>query len=210
MTDALNAPIAEPAPAAAPAATPAAEPAAAPAAPASEPSAAAPAAPAEPAPAAPPGAPEQYDFKAPEGQAFDEAVIGKFAETAKSLNLPQDAAQKILDEVAPAIQAKNMQALKDFYSDIGGMPDTWQATLAADKEIGGDKLPENLAVAKKALDLGGPGLVAVLNKTGLGNHPEVVKWAFKIGKSLSEDKIVSGGNGGPTATDAATKLYGSK
>ena len=194
------APAASPAPAAqaAPVAEPAAAPAAEPAAPAAEPA---------PAPA---GAPEKYDFKAPEGQAFNEGVIAKFGETAKSLNLPQDAAQKILDEVAPAIQASNMKALNEFYADIGGMPDTWKASVEADKEIGGPKLAENLAVAKKALDLGGPGLKAVLDKTGLGNHPDVIKWAFKVGSSLSEDKFISGGSGSNVPTDAASKLYGSK
>ena len=195
------------APAAAPVAAPAASPAPAdPAATATEPAAA----PAEP-PAAPPGAPEKYEFKTPDGQGFNDQVLAKFGDTARSLNLPQDAAQKILDEVAPAIRESNLKALTDFYADIGGLPDTWQATVEADKELGGPRLAENLAVAKKALDLGGPGLVNVLAKTGLGNHPEVVRWAFKIGKSLSEEKIVSGGSGsGSAGADAASKLYGSK
>jgi hypothetical protein len=132
------------------------------------------------------------------------------ADVARALNLPQEAAQSILDKVAPAMQAANMKALESFYSDIGGMPATWQATVEADKELGGPKLAENLAVAKKAFDMGPPGLKAVLDKTGLGNHPDVIRWAFKVGKSLSEDKFISGGDGGGRANDAASKLYGSK
>jgi len=211
MSDPTTAPTPPAEPAASP--TPAA-PAAAPAAPVASPAPTAPAAEpvappaAEPAP--PPGAPEKYEFKAPEGQGFNDTVIAKFGDTARALNLPQDAAQRILDEVAPAIRESNLQALTTFYADIGGMPDTWQATIEADKELGGPKLPENLAVAKKALDLGGPGLVAVLGKTGLGNHPDLVRWAFKIGKALSEEKFVSGGGGSSAGSDAASKLYGSK
>ena len=57
----------------------------------------------------PEGAPESYDFKAPEGVSFDEGVIGAFSEVAKDLNLPQDAAQKVLDKMAPVIQARQME-----------------------------------------------------------------------------------------------------
>ena len=53
----------------------------------------------------PEGAPESYEFKAPEGTQFDDAVIGAFSEVAKELNLPQDQAQKVLDKMAPVIAA---------------------------------------------------------------------------------------------------------
>ena len=163
---------------------------------------------AETSPPDAPGAPDKYEFKAPEGQAFDESVIGKFSEVAKALNLPQDGAQRILDEVAPALQARSAQALAEFYADIGGMPNTWADTVKADKELGGANLERNLATAKKALDLGGESLGKLLTKTGLGNHPDVIKWAVRVGKALSEDNFVSGGSSPASSMDAATRLYG--
>ena len=163
---------------------------------------------AETPPPAAPGAPDKYEFKAPEGHAFDDSVIGKFSEVAKALNLPQDGAQRILDEVAPALQARSMAALTEFYADIGGMPDTWADTVKADKELGGANLERNLATAKKALDLGGESLGKLLTKTGLGNHPDVIKWAVRVGKALSEDNFVSGGSSPAASMDAATRLYG--
>jgi hypothetical protein len=177
------------------------------AAPATPPAGEAPSAAETPTPAAP-GAPDKYEFKAPEGQTFDDGVLGKFAEVAKALNLPQDGAQRILDEVAPALQARSMRALTEFYADIGGMPDTWAETVKADKELGGAALDRNLATAKKALDLGGESLTRLLTKTGLGNHPDVIRWAVRIGKSLSEDNFVSGGSTPAAQTDAASRLYG--
>lgn len=209
------APAASPAPApaaAAPQAAPVASPA--PAAPAAAPVAATPAAPAaapaEP-PAAPPGAPEKYDFKAPEGaSAFDDTVLTAFGDSARKLNLTQDGAQALLAEVGPVIQAQQMAKLTEFYADIGGLPDTWAEQLKADKEIGGANLAANMAIGVKARDLGGPEFVKLLDKTGLGNHPALVRTFIKIGKSLSEDKFISGGNASTEAPTAAQRLYGKK
>lgn len=147
------------------------------------------------------GAPEKYEFKAPEGQQFDEAVIGAFSEVAKELNLPQDAAQKVLDKVAPVIaarQAENLQAVRT----------EWAETAKADQEFGGDKLAENLAIAKKARDaFATPEFVKLLDDTGLGNHPEVIRVFYRAGKAISEDRIVTGAQGGATNQTTAQRMY---
>lgn len=149
------------------------------------------------------GAPEKYEFT--QAEAFDAKVIGEFSEVAKELNLPQDAAQKILDKVAPVIQARQAEAMEAARTE-------WVNTAKADKEFGGDKLAENLAVAKKALDqFGTPELRTLLNESGLGNHPEVIRMMFRAGKAISEDRFVAGGVGGPSASrDAARALYPSQ
>lgn len=142
------------------------------------------------------GAPEKYEFQAPEGQQFDEAVIGAFSEVAKELNLPQDAAQKVLDKVAPVIAARQTEQLQAARTE-------WANTAKADKEFGGDKLDENLAVAKKGLEtLGTPELRALLNESGLGNHPEVIRVFYRAGKAISEDRIVTGAQGAAQSGDA--------
>jgi hypothetical protein len=147
----------------------------------------------------PQGAPEAYEFKAPEGAQFDEAVIGAFSEVAKELDLPQDAAQKVLDKMAPVIQARQSEQLSAAREE-------WAAATRADKEIGGDKLAENLALAKKARDeFTTPEFRDLLNKSGLGNHPEVIRVFVKVGKATSEDGFVAGG--GKTAPADARRLY---
>ncbi|OKX10330.1 hypothetical protein AWP89_07880 [Escherichia coli] len=83
----------------------------------------------------------------------------------------------------------------------------WAADVKADKEIGGDKLISNLSAAQRALDqFGTPELKEYLNTTGLGNHPDLVKTFVKIGKAMSEDGMVTGGNEGQRS--AAEVLYG--
>lgn len=135
-------------------------------------------------------------------------MLGSFAEVAKTLNLSQDGAQSILDKVAPVIQAQQQASLEAFYADIGGMPSTWEATVKADKEIGGAKLAENLALATKARDLGGPEFVKVLDKTGLGNHPAVIRTFMRLGKALSEENFVSAGTSTSGTRSQADRLYG--
>lgn len=147
----------------------------------------------------PEGAPESYAFKAPEGVSFDDGVIGAFSEVAKELNLPQDAAQKVLDKMAPVIQARQMEQFEAARNQ-------WAEATKADKEFGGEKLDENLATAKKALDtFGTPEFRALLNESGLGNHPEVIRVFYRAGKAISEDRFVTGGGKGQQSD--ARRLY---
>ena len=86
----------------------------------------------------------------------------------------------------------------------------WAETAIGEKEFGGERLAENLAVAKKALDtFGTPELRTLLNETGLGNHPELIRAFYKAGKAISEDKFVPAGAGkGPQGgKDLSSRLY---
>ena len=147
----------------------------------------------------PEGAPESYEFKAPEGTQFDDAVIGAFSEVAKDLNLTQDQAQKVLDKMAPVIAARQAEQFQAARTE-------WAEAAKTDKEFGGEKLTENLGTAKKALDaLATPELRTLLNDSGMGNHPEVIRAFYRIGKAMSQDSIVVGRT--PSMKSAADVLY---
>jgi hypothetical protein len=147
-----------------------------------------------------PVVPEAYELKMPDGVELDQAATTEFTAIAKELKLDQAAAQKLAD-----IGAKMAQRQADAHAQL---VETWTEQVKTDKEIGGDKLAENLGVARKAIDtFGSPELKALLNSTGLGNHPEVVKLAFKVGKAISEDGFVSGSPKGNTTNDPAKKLF---
>lgn len=153
--------------------------------------------------------PDTYEFKVPEGAKLPDAVMDELSLVARELGLSQESAQKLVDKLSPAIanetaqqQAAQLQAYK-----------TELETLSkADKEFGGDKLNENLAVAKKAMDaFGTPALRELLDVSGLGNHPEVIRAFYRAGKSISVDKFVTGGTQPQTgSTSAASRLYGAK
>ena len=189
------APAAAPAaPAAAPVAPAAAAPAAAPVGQATAAPVAAAPAPADPAKPAAPRAPEQYAaFTLPEELAGDAAPdFAAFNTLAKELDLSQADAQKLVD-----FQAQGVQRARQAWADAA----------KADAEFGGDKLEESVAVARKAIDtFGTPELKALLNQTGIGNHPEVIRAFLRAGKALGDDTIVTGRQA-PAAKDSATRFY---
>ena len=156
------------------------------------------------------GAPEQYEeFKAPEGQQFDQEVLNNFKDVAKELNLSQEAAQRMLDKMAPVVAQRQSQQMEAFRNQ-------WAEQSTADKEFGGEKLSENLGVARKALDtFGSTELKSLLNESGLGNHPEFIRLLYRAGKAISEDSFV-GGKGSPSKAkptsnaDYAASLYPSQ
>ena len=141
---------------------------------------------------APKGAPETYEFNTKitdESAELDPEVVTAFGEVAKELDLPQDAAQKVLDKVAPVIQAKQAKVLEQVKLD-------WANDSQADKEFGGENLAENLNVAKTALDaFGSDSLKSLLHETGFGNHPEIIRFMYKAGKAISEDSYVGNSEG---------------
>ena len=138
------------------------------------------------------GAPEKYEFNdkvADAPEVLDPEVLTAFGEVAKELDLPQDAAQKVLDKVAPVIQAKQAKVLEQVKVD-------WANDSQADKEFGGENLAENLEIAKKSLDaFGSDSLKSLLHETGFGNHPEIIRFMYKAGKAISEDSYVGNSQG---------------
>lgn len=153
---------------------------------------------------APKGAPEAYEeFTAPEGVELDAEVLDEFKGLAKDLNLPQDKAQQVID-----LGSKMMLKFAEQQQSVVAEARTvWANEAKADKELGGEKFNENLAVAKEALKaFGTPELTQLLNESGLGNHPEVLRMFYRAGKAISEDSILSGSSGNATV-DPAKRMY---
>ena len=133
------------------------------------------------------GAPENYEFNTQVADAPDELdpeVLTAFGDVAKELDLPQEAAQKVLDKVAPVLQRRQAQAVEEVKVE-------WANEAKADQEFGGESLESNLTVAKSALDtFGTDALKSLLSESGLGNHPEVIRFMYRAGKAISEDSYV--------------------
>ena len=140
----------------------------------------------------PEGAPEKYEFNSKVADAPDELdpeVLTAFGEVAKDLDLPQEAAQKVLDKVAPVIQAKQAKAVEQARAD-------WANESQSDEEFGGEKLAANLEIAKTSLkEFGTDALKSLLQESGLGNHPEVIRFMYRAGKAISEDSYVGNSEG---------------
>jgi hypothetical protein len=148
-----------------------------------------------------------YEFKVPEGVKLEGAALDELKGLAKELGLTQENAQKIADLGAKQAQAFTNQLIEQQRTQVA----EWANQTRGDKEIGGDKLDENLGTAKKALDqFATPEFKKLLNDSGLGNHPEVIRTFLKVGKAISEDgRLVTGAAAQKSREDTpiANRLY---
>jgi hypothetical protein len=147
----------------------------------------------------PEGAPEKYEFA--NTDQLDSAVLNQFSEVARDLNLSQEAAQQVLDKMGPVIASRQSEQLEQARNQ-------WAEDAKADKEFGGEKLQENLSYAKKAMEtFATPELRALLNESGLGNHPEIIRVFVRAGKAISEDRLVTGAQGTTASASDPKRLY---
>lgn len=147
------------------------------------------------------GAPEKYTFTYPEGKEYDKEVIASFSEACKAADLSQEKAQAFLDTMAPKLAEQQMKQIEQLRTE-------WADQAANDTEFGGVKLAENLSTAKKALtEFGSRELRDLLNETGLGNHPEVIRFFYRAGKAVAEDSFVAGNKSDGGVKDPAKILY---
>jgi hypothetical protein len=142
---------------------------------------------------------EVYEFAKPEGMELDQGDLDKFTALAKESKLPKDVAQKVVDLAIAREQAR----ADAFIAQVKA----WGDEVKADPILG---KAENVAVAVKAIEaFGTPELKQLLESTGLGNHPVVVRWAYEVGKAISEDGIIRGRNTPSSEKSLADALYGS-
>jgi len=132
-------------------------------------------------------APEEYGtFELPDNFDMNEETLGEYHTFAKENNLTQEQAQRGVDMVAQMKQAEMTQWVEQQKS--------WVDDAKSDAEYGGDKFEQNIAVAVKARDsFGTSEFNEMLDTSGLGNHPEMIRFLNRVGKAISEDSVVVGG-----------------
>lgn len=135
--------------------------------------------------------PEKYEIKAPDGFVVDEALNTKFQGVAKELRLSPAQAQKMADTYAE-IQGEQARAWADT---IQG----WRDAAKEDKTIGGPNFNQNVAVVRRMVqDYGDDELKKVFNDYGVGNHPAMLRFIYRMGRNMAEGSVQpGGGNGNP-------------
>lgn len=134
--------------------------------------------------------PEDYTFTLPEGVELDKDLVAEFKPLAKELGLSQEEAQKLVDVQLKAAEKLANETAAAWNTQV----DTWKKDAENDKEYGGQNLTANIAVARTALDkFGTPELKQALNAFGMGNHPELIRFMYRVGKAITEDTTVVSG-----------------
>lgn len=118
----------------------------------------------------------------PEGFSWDEGQMKSFFTAAHKAGLTTAQTQTLVDwyaEDQKGVLKAGDEAIKVAEETLKG---EWKAAY-----------PRNLGLAKAAAkEIGGKELVDLLDQTGLGNHPVILKAFAKLGKSLAEDGVISG------------------
>lgn len=142
-----------------------------------------------------PGA--DVELKLPEGWKSDDRLVGNFKGVAKELGLDSAKAQKLFDLHVGAVAESQKQIAAGWEKQVAD----WETAARADKEYGGASFDSNLEIARRAVErLGGPGLRQFLAESGMGNNPELIRFAVRAGKAISEDSI--GGDAGSAPKNA--------
>ena len=131
--------------------------------------------------------PETYGaFKDVDGNEYSPDSVRQFSEAAKKVGLSQEKAQALFETMVPTAKAHMM-------NDLRAKAEQWALDCEKDPEIGGANFGANKAVAISGYrEFATPELRTILNASGLGNHPEVVRHFYRLGKTLQQDKGVYG------------------
>jgi hypothetical protein len=134
-----------------------------------------------------------YDeaLKLPEGADPNQPAWSEFKQTAAKHGLSSDAAQALVDAVAPKFQ----EALEAPFKTWGDTQEKWIGEIKADKDYGGD-IAKAAGIARKGIDavMGGDAAAVreALAFTGAGNNPAVFKLLVRLGTMASEGSFVPG------------------
>lgn len=146
-------------------------------------------------------APETYtDFTMPEGRSLNKETLGEATTLFRELGLSQESAQKLID-FATKNQISTEDAGKAAYT---AMREGWRTEVLKDTTLstGTDLKPEVKQSIGRAIDnLGpelGPQFRQILDTSGIGDNPIMVKAMYELSKFVTEGRPVVGG--GPAKT----------
>lgn len=162
------------------------------------------------------GAPEKYDIKLPEaaaGMEFDQEAFSAVEPILRGLNLSNDAAQALVGAYAGKVLPLLEKRAGERWDATGAdMRKGWEADARSDPEIGGAKFDETKSLARATfvrfgVKSDGP-FLKLLEESGLGNHPDMLRFVANVGRLTGEASVDAGG-GGQAQPRLADRVYGS-
>ncbi len=135
----------------------------------------------------------------PEGMELNQEALTDLGALTGELNLSKEDATRFVPVGVKLIEADRAAQAEGYETTRG----EWRDTTAADKEIGWKDETEQkkqLAIADRGLNaIGTPELRTLLNQTGLGDNPEVIRAFYKAGLAAGDDVVEQGGSGDTSA-----------
>lgn len=153
-----------------------------------------------PAQAPIPPAPEEYniDYRQPGG--IDPYIDSQFRSFAHQNGVSGELAQKMVD-FNSSLEAARWQ---DHQQQV----EQWERETRSLPGWHGRNYTRNIGIARRAMQtFGSPELAELVGSSGYGNHPEVVKAFYNVGKCLSEDSYVDSNRRTPRKKTIGEILY---
>ena len=127
-------------------------------------------------------APEAYQaYTNDKGEQIDLEGFKGFAAAAKESGLSQENAQKMFGAMRTEADNYVRQKTQELSTQ-------WAKASREDAEFGGAKFDENCGqIAAAYKQFATPELKNLLDASGLGNHPEVMRLFYRVGKALAQD-----------------------
>lgn len=155
---------------------------------------------------------EDWKLTAPEGLGDYQGDFDAFAQDMDAWLKanPEADARAALAEAA-ARQARSVTAAKDKMAEQhAAQVAQWEKDAKSDPVIGGAKYDENIATALKGLSaVADDEFRALMDQTGLGNHPAVIRAFLKVGQQIADTPVVKGTPTNGAAKSLSSALYGS-
>lgn len=149
---------------------------------------------------------DKIELTLPEGSHLKQSDVDKIASFAKEQGLSKDVAQKLLERESATVASRDQAAL----DQLAEQSEAWKQEIIADKDFGGEKAAETAQLAHDvAKKFGSEVFVSELERTGLGNHPELVRMLARIGRAM-ESGNPNRGSGQPAGArreSTESKLY---
>jgi hypothetical protein len=135
-----------------------------------------------------------YDLKAPQG--FDPSGLARVVEVAKLYGIAPEKAQKLLDDT----HANQIKAKADTDAALAKQKSEWHAEIQSDKEIGGEQFKATMERAQKVINeidqKIAPGIKKLLDDSGYGDEPRVVRLFAYLGRANREDSFATSDRSG--------------
>jgi len=126
-----------------------------------------------------------YKLTMPDGVPLDQELMGKAAPVLKEIGLNNDQASRLVPLVTE-VQQRVVMALDD---DFTALKTDWAREAKSDPKLGGARWNETMRLADSAMTAGGAPkgseFRALLDESGLGNHPAFIRVFRALGEQLS-------------------------
>jgi hypothetical protein len=151
---------------------------------------------------------DSYKIEFPENIKVSDELLGSFKDLALEAKLPPADAQKFASLYTKGLEGQ-MATLQAQHAENQRL---WLSEINAAPEFQGERRTQSLAMLGRAMEeFGSPEAAKILNESGLGNHPAIVKFIYRLAEGHMEGTpVLTGGpplNGKGGGAKTAGQLF---